>query len=140
MRINDLPTSPTGFMLWDKDLCRYATADDAKVFCNIAENFFGTDEELRLQCYGRFRKLAYTGLNDKNNRPLYEGHIVKVAYKIAGRKVVFVGVIGFEKSEFVIIDTGRVSTSLSAYEPCDLKLIGSIFTNPKIMEAKEKWK
>lgn len=138
MRANQLQTSPTNFMLWDKDLGRYATIKEAIEFCKVEQNVYGTDEELRLQCFGRFRKLAYTGMNDKNDRPLYEGHIVKVAYKICGRKVVFVGVIGFEKSEFVIVDNEKVSTSLSAYDPCDLKLIGSIFKNPEIMEVKKK--
>lgn len=104
----------------------------------VEQNVYGADEELRLQCFGRYRKLAYTGLNDKNNRPLYEGHIVKVAYKICKRKIVFVGVIGFEKSEFVIIDNEKVSTSLSAYDPCDLKLVGNIFKNPEIMEVERK--
>lgn len=138
MRASQLQTSPTGFMLWDKDLGRYATIKEAMDFCKIEQNVYGADEELRLQCFGRYRKLAYTGLNDKNNRPLYEGHIVKVAYKICKRKIVFVGVIGFEKSEFVIIDNEKVSTSLSAYDPCDLKLIGNIFKNPEIMEVERK--
>ncbi len=138
MRVSQLQTSPTGFMFWDKDLGRYATIDDVKNFCEIAENVYGSDEELRLQCYGRFRKLAYTGTNDKNNRPLYEGHVVKIAYKIAGQKITFIGVIGFEKSEFVIVDTENVSTSLSAYDSCDLKLIGSIFTKPELMEVKKR--
>ncbi len=137
MRVNQLITSPTEFMLWDKDLGQIATPADVEEFCKIEENVYGVDGECRMQCHGRFKKLAYTGMHDKNKRPIYEAHIVKVSYKIAGQKVSFVGVIGFERASFVIIDTKGNSTQLSAYESEDLKIIGLFFKNPEIMEVRK---
>lgn len=136
MRVEQLQTSPVGFMLWDKDLCQYATKQDMKRFCKVEENVYGVDGEFRLQCYGRFKKLAYTGINDKNKRPIYEGHVVKVAYKIADRKVSFVGAVGFERGGFVIVDGKGNTTLLSAYESNELKIIGSFFMNPELLEVK----
>ena len=136
MNACQLKTSSVNFMLWDKVLCRYATIEEVRRFCKIENNIYGTDAEFRLQCYGRYRKLAYTGMNDKNNRPIYEGHIVKISYEIAGRKLMFIGVIGFERAGFVVTDNKGDSTLLSAYDSSEINIIGSFFENPRTMEAK----
>lgn len=136
MRAGELKTQPTDCMFWDKDLCRYATIKDVEHFVSIEINPYGTDQELRLQCFGRFRRLAFTGMNDKNKRPIYEGHIVKASYEIMGRKIVIIGAIGFENGSFVIVNGKRDTAVLSAFDPKELKIIGNIFENPKLLEVK----
>lgn len=134
MRANELATLPANYMFWDKDLCKYATIDDVRPFISIEPNTYGTVFELRLQCLGRFRRLAFTGMTDKNNRPIYEGHIVKVSYKIVGKKVTIIGAIGFEKGGFVVVNGKHDAAILSALDPADLKIIGNIFENPELLE------
>ena len=136
MRANELKTQPTNCMFWDKDLCRYATIKDIQRFVSIENNPYGTDQELRLQCFGRFRRLAFTGMNDKNKRPIYEGYIVKVSYEMMGQKIVIIGAIGFENGGFVIVDGKRDAASLSAFDPKELKIIGTIFESPELLEVK----
>lgn len=136
MRASELKTLTPNCMFWDKDLCEYATIKDVEKFVKIEPNTFGTDLEMHLQCYGRFRRLAYTGMNDKNKRPIYEGHIVKAVYKISDKKYTIIGAIGFERAEFVIVDASGNTCSLSAFEPNELKIIGSIFTNSELLEVK----
>lgn len=136
MRTSELKTLPPNCMFWDKDLCKYATIEDVEKFVKIESNTYGTDCEMRLQCFGRFRRLAYTGMNDKNKRPIYEGHIVKAIYKIGDKKYTIIGVIGFERAEFVLVDAYGNTASLSAFESNELKIIGSIFSNPKLLEVK----
>lgn len=99
MRASELATLPANYMFWDKDLCKYATIDDVRPFVSIEPNTYGTDFELRLQCLGRFRRLAFTGMTDKNKRPVYEGHIVKVNYKvIEARKLRLSVLLGSKKA------------------------------------------
>lgn len=136
MRASELKTLPPNCMFWDKDFCKYATIEDVEKFVKIEPNTYGTDYEMRLQCFGRFRRLAYTGMNDKNRRPIYEGHIVKAIYKIGDKKYTIIGVIGFERAEFVLMDAYGNTASLSAFESNELKIIGSIFSNPKLLEVK----
>ncbi len=135
MRADELATLPANYMFWDKDLCKYATIDDIQPFVSIEPNAYGTDFELRLQCLGRFRRLAYTGSNDKNKRPIYEGHIVKASYKIMGQKIEIIGAIGFENGSFVIVNGKRDVAVLSAFNPEELKIIGNIFENPELLET-----
>ncbi len=135
MRASELKTQPTDCMFWDKDFCRYATIKDIEHFVSVESNPYGTNQELRLQCLGRFRRLAFTGMNDKNKRPIYEGHIVKASYKIPGRKIVIIGAIGFENGSFVIVSGKRDTAVLSAFDPKELKIIGNIFENPKLLEV-----
>lgn len=134
IRANQLQTMPSDFMLWDKDLGCFASKEDVKRFCSIEENIFGIDGEYRLQCLGRFKKLAYTGIDDCNKRHIYEGFIVKATYKISNRKIVTIGVIAFERTNFVIIDANGEVLALSAFEPNELKIIGNIFEHPEILK------
>ncbi len=135
MRADELATLPANYMFWDKDLCKYATIKDVEHFVSISDNTYGTDYEMRLQCFGRFRRLAYTGLNDKNKRPIYEGHIVKASYKIMSQKIVIIGAIGFENGSFVIVDKKRNVAILSAFDSEELKIIGNIFENPELLDV-----
>lgn len=135
MRANELKTLPPNYMFWDKDFCRYATIEDVEKFVKIEPNIYGTDYEMRLQCFGRFRRLAYTGMDDKNKRPIYEGHIVESVWKLNGKKIVIIGAIGFEKAGFVIVNAKGDTACLSAYEPHELKIIGNIFLNPELLEV-----
>lgn len=140
MRASELKTLPPNCMFWDKDLCKYATIEDVEKFVKIEPNTYGTDYEMRLQCFGRFRVLHYTGLNDKNKRPIYEGHIVKAIYKISDKKYTIIGAIGFERAEFVIVDASGNTCSLSAFEPNELKIIGNIFMNPDLLKVPDCWR
>ena len=65
MRSNNLVTSPVGFMFWDKDLQKFATEAEVRDFCKVENDLYGSNEELRLQCLGRFVKLSDTGMVDK---------------------------------------------------------------------------
>lgn len=136
LRANELNTSPVEFMLWDKDLCQYATMDEARNFCHIDNFPFGADDAFWLQCYGRFKKLAYVGMEDKNGHPIYEGHIVRVKYKNLGVKYDFTGVVGFEKASFVIVESDYDTSQLSAFDFSDLEIIGNIFQNPDLLEPR----
>lgn len=138
MRASELKTLSQNFMFWDKDLCRYAKLEDVKRFVDLEDNVYGTDYELRMQCLGRFQRLSYTGMNDKNNRPIYEGHVVKATYKFYGKKIVIIGVIGFEKASFVIVDAKRNASVLSAFDSNELRIIGNIFEHPELMEVKNE--
>lgn len=133
MRASGLKTLPPNCMFWDKDFCKYAAIEDVEKFVKIEPNAYGTAYEMRLQCFGRFRVLHYTGLNDKNKRPIYEGHIVEVIYKISDKKYTIIGAIGFERAEFVIVDASGNTCSLSAFESNELEIIGNIFMNPDLL-------
>lgn len=135
LRASNLETSPVEFMLYDKDLCKYAKIDEVKDFCEVEENVYGDDYKLRLQCYGRFKKLAYTGINDRRGRPIYEGYIVRAKYEIAGKKYETIGAIGFERGSFVIVEGDNDTSLLSAYESNELEIIGNIFSSPELLEA-----
>lgn len=136
MRSNNLVTSPVGFMFWDKDLQKFATEAEVRDFCKVENDLYGSNEELRLQCLGRFIKLSDTGMVDKDSSRIYEGFILQVTCECMGEEYKFRGVVGFEKAGFALFDGHGGSAILSAFDSDELKIIGNIYQHPELIKEK----
>ncbi len=133
MRANQLPTSSHRLIAWDKDECRFATAEEFNTFCQIY--LWGTSiHELHQQCFGRYKILRYTGVDDSDDKPIYEGHIIEINTKICDKKYHYLGTVGFEHGCYVVFCTGGMATPLSSYDPSELTIRGNIFENADLLE------
>lgn len=128
-----IKTLPDLFMAWDKDTGEFADPDEYAGVCRLTESPWGDDGQMHIQALGRYIKLNYVGLDDKNGDHIFEGFIVKAKYKQLGVKCALVGVVEFENSGFVLTDEAGTTSSLSAFEPRELEIIGNIFKNRDLL-------
>jgi len=75
--------------------------------------------------------IQYTGVKSNDGAEIYEGDIIKSGGWWGNPKIVI--------SE-VIFKNGRFETDgawLEDYELCDLSIVGNIYENPELLEAKQ---
>lgn len=125
------------FIAWDKDLCEFAEPADYIKFCKLVEDPWN-DGSMHIQALGRYTKLNYVGLDDKNGDHIFESFIVEAKYNQLGQKHVIVGVVEFEKGGFVITDADGTTSTLSAFESDELEIIGNIFENRDLLRKERK--
>ena len=77
----------------------------------------------------------YTGLTDKNNKPIYEGDIVKFSRSFEKERQIK------ELKSFVRFDEGKFGFDLIGFNgmfydlsyECSIEVIGNIFENPELL-------
>jgi uncharacterized phage protein (TIGR01671 family) len=78
----------------------------------------------------------YTGLTDKNNKPIYEGDIVKFSRSFEKERQIK------ELKSFVRFDEGKFGFDLIGFNgmfydlsyECSIEVIGNIFENPELLK------
>ena len=113
-----IKTQPDLFMAWDKDIGDFADPAEYARICHLTENPWGDDGQMHIQALGRYIKLNYIGLDDKNGDQIFEGFILRV-----------IGVVEFENCGFVLTDPNNVVYAMSAFTPDEIEIIGNIFQN-----------
>lgn len=132
MRANQLPTSSHRLMAWDKDECRFATAEEFNTSCHIYP--WGTSiHELHQQCFGRYKILRYTGIDDIDGKPIYEGHIIEIVTKVCSKKHRYSGVVGSDRGSYVVFCADGMVAPLSSYDSNELTIRGNIFENASLL-------
>lgn len=112
------------FRIWDKFLYHMYYDEDNKEepnLWNIKEHVSGgklidTKSSVLMQ---------YTGLKDKNGKEIYEGDILRGPKKFRAEVI-------FEDGAFTV----RKNLLYFQRKPMDLEVIGNIYENPELLEAK----
>lgn len=79
-----------------------------------------------------FEMMQYTGLKDKNDKEIYEGHIVKLFYPDMGHKIIFdkdTAMFGYYYKSIY----GKFFCGLYRHLK-DIEIIGNIYENPELRE------
>ncbi len=124
-----IKTQPDLFMAWDKDIGDFADPAEYARICHLTENPWGDDGQMHIQALGRYIKLNYIGLDDKNGDQIFEGFILRVKFKQGEQKYTIIGVVEFENCGFVLTDPNNVVYAMSAFTPDEIEIIGNIFQN-----------
>lgn len=124
-----IKTQPDLFMAWDKDIGDFADPAEYARICHLTENPWGDDGQMHIQAFGRYTKLNYIGLDDKNGDQIFEGFILRVKFKQGEQKYTIIGVVEFENCGFVLTDPNNVVYAMSAFTPDEIEIIGNIFQN-----------
>ncbi len=103
------------FRAWDKPNSRWYAIDGTDSF-EIFE-----DE--------RFAISQFTGLEDKNCKPIYEGDIISHQY---GKKV---GEVIWETPSYRVVD-GENDIWIGHCDDKHIKVIGNIWENPELLETR----
>lgn len=74
--------------------------------------------------------MQYTGLNDVNDKPIYENDIVEFEVGLICTKAEVL----YLRSQFIVNMNSIMSRSLGAHS---VKVIGNKFQNPKLLEVEE---
>jgi uncharacterized phage protein (TIGR01671 family) len=119
------------FRSWDKLSMEYFDFED--MFYEAANKITGSD-------YSDAKIMQYINIKDKNDKEIYEGDIVSYSYqfsKDADSDIIFKKEVvewdemycGFHP--FIYIETFYIKTN-------DLKVIGNIYENPKLLEEEKQ--
>lgn len=85
------------------------------------------------QCFGRYKILRYTGIDDIDGKPIYEGHIIEIVAKVCSKKHRYSGVVGSDRGSYVVFCTGGMVAPLSSYDSNELTIRGNIFENASLL-------
>ena len=92
---------------------------------------------MHIQALGRYTKLNYIGLDDKNGDHIFEGFILRDKFKQGEQKYTIIGVVEFENCGFVLTDLNNVMYAMSAFTPDEIEIIGNIFQNRNLLKEDE---
>lgn len=132
-----IKTQPDLFMAWDKDIGDFADPAEYTRICHLTKNPWGDDGQMHIQAIGRYTKLNYIGLDDKNGDHIFEGFILRVKFKQGEQKYTIIGVVEFENCGFVLTDLNNVMYDMSAFTPDEIEIIGNIFQNRNLLKENE---
>lgn len=132
-----IKTQPDLFMAWDKDIGDFADPAEYTRICHLIKNPWGDDGQMHIQALGRYTKLNYIGLDDKNGDHIFEGFILRVKFKQGEQKYTIIGVVEFENCGFVLTDLNNVMYAMSAFTPDEIEIIGNIFQNRNLLKEDE---
>ena len=124
------------FRVWDVKLNEYVPKREL-------DRNFGLDFNGELRCLiasrekGPFILQQYTGLTDKNNKPIYEGDIVKFSRLFEKERKIK------ELKSFVRFDEGKFGFDLIGFNgmfydlsyECSIEVIGNIFEHPELLKT-----
>lgn len=120
---------PIKFRAWDgldwvyldlKDICDCISyADTSSLPVPFVDNDDGTDDFFSIYC-------LYTGLKDKHEKEIYEGHTVRIHGTIARQST---GPIKRVKSGFYIGGDG--DWNLDGFNKYDIEIIGNVYGHPE---------
>ena len=80
--------------------------------------------------------LQYTGLQDKNGKEIYEGHIVDYGFKVVDGTELYKGRIFMEDGMY-LVDGDNVHNESHLVCKCSyLKVIGNIYENKELLDGK----
>lgn len=118
------------FRAWDKSDKKLKYSDD---YSGLGL-FFGLKEHR--EEYGvKYELMQFTGLKDKNSKEIYEGDIVRVEVPFEDCSDFYTVSVSYklEKAEFVF--QHPIGTQFKM-QPENLEVIGNIYENPELLEAK----
>jgi uncharacterized phage protein (TIGR01671 family) len=124
------------FRVWDVKLNEYVPKREL-------DRNFGLDFNGELRCLiasrekGPFILQQYTGLTDKNNKPIYEGDIVKFSRLFEKERKIK------ELKSFVRFDEGKFGFDLIGFndrfftlsDECGIEVIGNIFEHSELLKT-----
>jgi uncharacterized phage protein (TIGR01671 family) len=124
------------FRVWDVKLNEYVPKREL-------DRNFGLDFNGELRCLiasrekGPFILQQYTGLTDKNNKPIYEGDIVKFSRSFEKERQIK------ELKSFVRFDEGQFGFDLIGFndrfftlsDECGIEVIGNIFEHSELLKT-----
>ena len=130
---------PIKFRVWLPSLNRFS--DDNSVFINCYGKLYGVtkpslvDDSQSIVNIGQFKELDgytiqwYTGLNDKNNKEIFEGDIIN--FIPFGEKHTRVGVIVFENACYMAKSFNDVPQGYHIYfHDSEPEVVGNIYDLP----------
>lgn len=110
---------------WDEELERmfYSTTEQFDDSLSFRFKHFEVDDPVYMQ---------YTGLRDKKGREIYEGDIVKVAWRCDSD----IGTVKYIRNGFLVSDMKRHAPSPLGKISETYEIIGNIYENPELLEEK----
>lgn len=128
------------FRAWDGKEMRYKLLVARPQFCDALSIL--SDENFAKEHYKveMWKVMQYTGLNDKNKKPIYEGDLIKI-YDDEIRKVEFKNAF-WMLQEYVLEDVlGGFGTDMESgfkplyrYAEWAIEIIGNIHENPELLK------
>ena len=128
---------PKKFRVWLPSLNKFDDTNGAfidcygKLYCVTTSGRIVQSKE-----FDEYTIQWYTGLNDKNNNPIYEGDIVKFSRLFEKERKIK------ELKSFVRFDEGKFGFDLIGFNDafydlsfeCSIEVIGNIFEHPELLK------
>lgn len=128
------------FRVWDVKLNQFLPKTDIHGLC--LEKFFGLDFNGELRCLHSVRERdkfviqQFTGIYDKNKKPIYEGDIVKFQYEVHEHEFEEeTGEVFFEDGIFLFSRKLEFCTADCNFKEQTLEIVGNIFETPNLLRA-----
>ena len=123
------------FRAWDKEKLKFLINDHAK---NIEFNLWDWADSMStclIFPLDSYIFQEYTGLTDKNNKPIYEGDIVKFSRLFEKERKIkeLKSFVRFHNGQFGFDLIGFNDMFFTLSDECGIEVIGNIFEHPELL-------